>query len=127
MTKSTFLKLSSVLISVSVFTAFMTACSSGKIDETKDSIENKNYKEFIEKADEYLNKCGFQGSILLAKDGEIVLAKGYGFSDKEKTIPNTMNTTYEIGSITKQFTAAAILQLQEQGKLSVNGYSRQIF
>lgn len=120
MTKSTFLKLSSVLISVSVFTAFMTACQSGKIDETKDSIENKNYKEFIEKADEYLNNCGFQGSILLAKDGEIVLAKGYGFSDKEKTIPNTMNTTYEIGSITKQFTAAAILQLQEQGKLSVN-------
>lgn len=120
MIKSTFLKLSSVLISVSVFFAFMTACQSGKIDETKASIENKNYKEFIEKTDEYLNKCSFQGSILLSKDEEIVLAKGYGFSDKEKTIPNTMNTTFEIGSITKQFTAAAILQLQEQGKLSVN-------
>ncbi|HOX27200.1 MAG TPA: serine hydrolase [Candidatus Krumholzibacteria bacterium] len=62
----------------------------------------------------------FQGAVLVAKDGVPVLAKGYGLASVELAVPNTPQTKFLIGSITKQFTATAILQLQEQGKLSVD-------
>jgi len=62
----------------------------------------------------------FSGSVLIARDGKIILAKGYGFADRENNIPNTAQTRIPICSITKQFTAMAILILQEQGKLDVN-------
>ena len=54
------------------------------------------------------------------KDGRLILARGYGFADLENDVPATAETVYRLGSITKQFTAMAILQLAEQGKLSVD-------
>lgn len=79
--------------------------------------------EFAAKADAhvaaYLQQGRFQGSALVAKDGKILLAKGYGMANEEHDIPNKPNTKFRLGSITKQFTAVAILQLQEQGKLNV--------
>jgi len=61
----------------------------------------------------------FNGSVLVAKDGNILLAKGYGLANAEHEIPNTPETKFRLGSITKQFTATAILILQDQGKLKV--------
>jgi len=61
----------------------------------------------------------FNGSVLVAKDGKILLAKGYGLANAEHEIPNTPETKFRLGSITKQFTATAILILQDQGKLKV--------
>ena len=61
----------------------------------------------------------FSGSVLVAKGGKIVLHKGYGYSHEEQKIPNDEHTVFCIASITKTFTAALILKLQEQGKLSV--------
>jgi CubicO group peptidase (beta-lactamase class C family) len=58
-------------------------------------------------------------AVLVARNGKIVFEKGYGLADVEHHIPVTPETKFRIGSITKQFTAAAILKLQEQGKLSV--------
>jgi len=75
-----------------------------------------------EKLDAYLTRLegyGFAGSILVAKDGRILLHKGYGLADREKGIPFTPETAFDIGSITKQFTAAAILALESEGKLKV--------
>lgn len=75
-----------------------------------------------EKIDAYLTRLeghGFSGSILVAKDGQIVLHKGYGLADREKGIPFTAETVFDIGSITKQLTAAAILRLESEGKLQV--------
>jgi len=57
--------------------------------------------------------------VLVARDGKILFAHGYGFADRENKIPATPETRFRIGSVTKQFTAAAILTLQEQGKLSI--------
>ena len=54
------------------------------------------------------------------KDGRLILARGYGLADLENDVPATAETVYRLGSITKQFTAMAILQLAEQGKLSVD-------
>lgn len=56
----------------------------------------------------------------IVKDGRLVLARGYGFADLENEVPATAETVYRLGSITKQFTATAIMQLVEQDKLSLD-------
>lgn len=74
---------------------------------------------FEEEVHAYLSKKDFQGVVLIAKKGEILLCKGYGPANIEHGIPNTPKTVFRVGSITKQFTAVAILQLQEKGMLNV--------
>ena len=73
--------------------------------------------------EEYLSACvtvnHFSGAVLVSKDGETLFAKGYGFANAEHQVPNTTRTKFRLGSITKQFTAMAILILQERGKLKV--------
>lgn len=66
------------------------------------------------------NKAGkFNGSVLVARKGEILLNKGYGFRNVQENALNTANTIYQIGSVTKQFTATIVLKLQEEKKLGV--------
>jgi D-alanyl-D-alanine carboxypeptidase len=67
----------------------------------------------------YVKAERFHGSVLVAKDGKVILSRGYGMANLELDVPNKAETKFRLGSITKQFTATAILQLQEQGKLSV--------
>src|SRR5580658_30453 len=62
----------------------------------------------------------FMGSVLVARGDKVLFSKGYGFANLEWDIPNTPDTKFRIGSVTKQFTAVLILKLEEQGKLSVN-------
>ncbi len=61
----------------------------------------------------------FMGSVLVAREGKVVFSKGYGMANLEFDIPNTPQTKFRLGSVTKQFAAASILLLQERGKLSV--------
>lgn len=72
------------------------------------------------KADAYIKAAGIQGAVLLAKNGKLILTKGYGQANIELGVPNKPETKFRLGSITKQFTAAAILQLQEKGRLRVS-------
>jgi len=69
---------------------------------------------------EYVLNGQFMGSVLVAENGEVILAKGYGLADAEKNIPNTPETKFGIGSITKQFTAMLVTQLVEKGKLRLD-------
>lgn len=62
----------------------------------------------------------YSGSILIEKDDEVVLRKAYGFADRSRGLANRPDACFDIGSMSKQFTAAAILVLQRAGKLSVN-------
>jgi CubicO group peptidase (beta-lactamase class C family) len=66
---------------------------------------------------------GFSGTVLVAKDGRIILNHGYGLANRESNLPNTTETVFAIGSLTKQFTAAAILQLEAEGKLSTQDFT----
>ena len=64
--------------------------------------------------DQYMTRTvpfGFSGALLVAKDGEIVLNKGYGFANRNGKIENTPSHILSTGSLTKQFTAAAIMKL----------------
>jgi len=67
----------------------------------------------------YLDAASFSGAVLLARGGKVLLSKGYGMANYELNIPNTPQTKFHIASLSKTFTAAAILQLQERGLLSV--------
>lgn len=69
----------------------------------------------------------FMGSVLVAKGGHILLEKGYGMADLEWSVPNTPDARFRIGSMTKQFTATAIMQLAEQHKLSVQDHACKYF
>jgi len=80
-------------------------------------------QELQAKVDEYVNGLvkanQFSGSILVARDGRVLVSKGYGMANLEDETPNTAQTKFRLGSITKQFTAVSILMLEEKGKLSV--------
>lgn len=65
---------------------------------------------------------GFAGAVLVAREDEVLLSKGYGLSDAARGKANGPTTRFRIGSITKQFTAAAILLLQERGRLKVTDH-----
>lgn len=81
-----------------------------------DSITNR--------LDEYLiaaNKIHkFNGNALIVQQGKILLQKSYGYKNVYTHVLNDSNTIFQIGSVTKQFTATVILKLQEEGKLSIN-------
>ncbi len=63
---------------------------------------------------------GFDGVVLVKTPGNAPMIKSFGYSNQEQLLPNTSETVFDIGSITKQFTGAAILKLEMQGKFSVN-------
>jgi CubicO group peptidase (beta-lactamase class C family) len=67
----------------------------------------------------YVTNGDFMGSVLVARDEKILLSNGYGLANAEWNISNTPEARFRIASITKQFTAAAILLLEERGKLKV--------
>jgi CubicO group peptidase (beta-lactamase class C family) len=62
----------------------------------------------------------FNGSVLVATNGEVVFSRGYGLANMEWDIPNRPGTKFRLGSITKQFTSMLIMQLVEDGKLSLD-------
>lgn len=72
--------------------------------------------ELIQNGAEY----DFSGTVLVSKNGETVLHKSYGVAESEDCVPLTNDHAFWLGSLTKQFTATAILKLQEQGKLNVH-------
>jgi CubicO group peptidase (beta-lactamase class C family) len=64
--------------------------------------------------------AGFMGTVLVVRDGHIVLHKGYGFSNKERGIPNSTETIFAIGSTPIDFTKAAVLKLEDMGHLKTS-------
>jgi CubicO group peptidase (beta-lactamase class C family) len=76
------------------------------------------------KVDEYMNAAvrtnGFSGTILVARDGQPVFSKGYGMANYELAVPNTPQTVFRLGSLTKPFTATVIMMLHERGRLNTS-------
>ncbi|HEX8637470.1 MAG TPA: serine hydrolase domain-containing protein, partial [Pyrinomonadaceae bacterium] len=73
--------------------------------------------------DDYLTRAaafGFSGALIVEKDGKVILSKGYGWADRAKNVKNTADTPFMIASVSKQFSAAAVLQLEERGKLKTS-------
>lgn len=81
-------------------------------------------KELIDKLENYMNAQSatnnFGGTVLITKNDSIVLKKAYGLADYEWQVKNTIDTKFSLASVSKQFTAVAILQLAENKKLSLD-------
>lgn len=82
-------------------------------DEKEITLELENYMTAL------LEKENFHGSVLVAKSGELLLNKGYGFADFTQHTIIKPQTTFAIGSVTKQFTAMAVMQLVEKGLINI--------
>lgn len=68
----------------------------------------------------YNEKKQFNGSALVAENGNVILKKGYGFANMEWQVPNTPDTKFRLGSITKEFTSMVIMQLVNEGKIALD-------
>lgn len=86
--------------------------------------------DFAERADAYLSSGvpnGFSGVVLVAKEGKVLLSKGYGLANRATKEKITPQTVFSSGSVTKQFTATAICKLAQEGKLDVQDTLPQYF
>jgi CubicO group peptidase (beta-lactamase class C family) len=71
-------------------------------------------------ANSYTANNAFMGTVLVTKGDQVLLDKGYGMAVLEWNVSNTPDTKFRLGSVTKQFTAALILLMQQEGKLNIN-------
>lgn len=75
----------------------------------------------------YAKENKFNGVVLVAQKGTVLYQKGFGYKDAALKVPMNVHTIFQIGSLTKQFTAAVIMQLQQEGKLSVTDKLNKYF
>src|SRR5215470_10780201 len=68
----------------------------------------------------YVSNRTFAGSVLVARGNEVIVSKGYGLANVEWNVPSSPSARFKVASITKQFTAAAILLLEERGRLKID-------
>jgi D-alanyl-D-alanine carboxypeptidase len=75
----------------------------------------------VARADSHAKDDRFSGVLLIARNGEILLHKAWGYAHRETRAPVTLDTQFRLGSMNKMFTAVSVLQLVEAGKLSLDG------
>lgn len=112
------IRFKSVLILVSLFSALVSSSSAAH-----DSAVATKVNEYLTR----LNGLGFSGAVVVAKDGQVLLEKGYGFADRKRNLPITKDTAFDIGSNTKDFTKMAILQLAEKKRLNLDDTIARFF
>ena len=97
-----------LLLFISLFVAQSTIFAQSNSEKIDQLI--KTYQEYGQ----------FNGTVLVAEKGKVILRKGYGMANMEWDIPNQPDTKFRIGSVTKQFTASLIMQLVEEGKIKLD-------
>ena len=101
-------------------TVFVIVAASGAFAVTvPDDIAIGEYGTRMDTFLTRLQAFGFQGTVLAAAGGEVILHRAFGLADVPSGRPNRTSTQFCTGSVTKQFTAAAIMHLLDRGKLSV--------
>lgn len=121
------------IILLSIVIGFTTAClnnsNTSNTDNSTNSVVISN--DTCTLIDNYLTKLAneknFSGGLLIVKDGKKIFSKAYGWADKDKKVPFTPSTLASIGSITKAFTATAIMKLAEQNKLALEDQLKKFF
>lgn len=99
-------------------TMFLTACASQPKSAAR-APEADALNALSDRADTLAREDGFSGAVLVAKDGRVLFSHAYGLADRERRIPNTVQTRFRIGSMTKIFTGVAILQLVDAGRVKL--------
>src|SRR6185295_4526772 len=108
--RGSMIRLKSFLILVSLFSILVSSAAA------HDSAVARKVDEYLTR----LNGLGFSGAVVVSKDGQVLLEKGYGFADRKRSLAITKDTAFDIGSNTKDFTKMAILQLAEKKRLNLD-------
>ena len=117
LTRSVFCPLFTTLITLFCIDAALA--QSLRQAEPKTASDVRNWLE--KKVPVYMSESRMPGfSIAVVKDGKTIYSEGFGSRDPGRNLPATANTLYGIGSITKSFVAIGIMQLVEEGKISLN-------
>lgn len=118
--KRTFVIVAVCLLFISVLTFGCTA-----LPKRPDLTREKDYEEVVRHLNCYIAKSMKRNrviglSIALVDDQEIVYARGFGYADKENNVPATKNTVYRAGTVSKLFTATAVMQLAQSGMVDID-------
>lgn len=100
-----------IIFSLFSFITIVSICGCSAADPMRDIA---NYLEELDAKDQ------FSGAVLVARDGDPILERAFGIANRNYDVPNQLDTKFNLGSMNKMFTAVAILQLVEQGKISVD-------
>ena len=95
--------------------------------ESEEAFAGKITWETLEESLDQAAADGFEGAVLVSRDGEIVLQKAYGFANRERKIKNANDTVFAIGSAPIDFTHAGILLLKDRGKLGLDDRITKFF
>lgn len=118
-----------LLLQASMMCLLLCQCIAQQISNPQNSTVSAN--DTCQAIDHYLQQLvtekKFSGALLIIKNDKKLFSKGYGWANREKKIPFTSATLGSMGSITKAFTAAAIMKLVEQRRLSLNDNLKKFF
>lgn len=98
-----------------LFSVLSVACQSNKTTRDQSDMLSSRINNYLKQSE----ANGFSGAVLVAKNDAIILNKGFGLANKENNVLNNPNTVYDICSVSKQFTGAAIVKLVEENKLKL--------
>lgn len=109
------IKSSFYLITITGLILVSLMMGTAKTNATDDAAVAKELDDFLQRA---VAADEFSGAVLLARNDHVVFEKAYGLANKDTNTPNKIDTKFNLGSMNKMFTAVAIAQLAERGKLS---------
>lgn len=105
-----------LLLTYTLIPVLILSCKQKPQEQTTTNFKMDSTAQLF---NEYFSKIEhFNGNVLVAKSGQVRFVKSYGFSNAELNVPNKLDSKFRIGSITKQFTAMAIMLLHESGELN---------
>jgi CubicO group peptidase (beta-lactamase class C family) len=102
-----------------------TNCGAGT--PSSEDGRTRDLEPCIEAYAETVADAGFAGTLLVAQNGEVIFARGYGLADEAAAVPIARDTAFDTGSLSKQFTAAALLRLAEDGALELEQSLSEFF
>ena len=119
--RKSFLAAALLVTGLTIFTSLVFFSCKSKDQFDCEQIVSPDYPGDVESIQSYLYENNFEGAVLVSRKKEVIFAKGFGACDRKNPDAGEIqiNTVFEIGSITKQMTAAAIMQLVEKKKLSL--------
>ncbi len=103
----------------------ISACNTKPQKQSKRDLKSKNIKMIDSTIQLWVKQKKFSGNIFIADSGEVIFKKSYGFANIENKEPMTLGKSFQIASISKQFTATGIMILKEQNKLDYNNFVKQ--
>ncbi|MFD2165081.1 serine hydrolase domain-containing protein [Thalassotalea euphylliae] len=101
-----------LLLGVAFISSFLSTANAVSSESIGEKL-NQHIEQYVEQED-------FQGAVLVAQYGKPIFQKAYGYADRASKTPNTLDHQFLIGSMTKSFTAVAVMRLVEQGKLDLH-------